>query len=416
MIRAFQALHPNIQVRLTTSFLGKIIGSAVFPLMAIYFARHYTLAVVALLLGTQYVVQFLTSLYGGFLADTVGRKRLMLTGEVVKLLAFLGMLLANLGAPHPLGTFAALLVLSVATGLAGPASDAMLIDVSTQDNRAFMYSVNYWANNLGTMLGLPLGAWLFRDHFTSLIGGLLGATLVILWITAARVQETLTGSRSRPEPGLRPLTRSYRTVARDRSFLLFTLSGVALMTIEFTRLGYLGVHLDQHWQDLTLSLPVIGDQLIDGARALSVFGVLNTALVVLLTGVATVLLKRRDARTSLHTGTLLFGVGYAALMLSTTLPALVLAGVVLTIGELMHIPSRQVILAQTVPVERRGAYMAVNAMIFQAGKWLSALGLALGPIVGNVGMAALLLGCALLAVTLSVVSARPALTLFPAHD
>lgn len=51
---------------------------------------------------------------------------------------------------------------NIASGLISPASEAMLIDVSTEKTRAFMYAINYWANNLALMVGMLIGGWLFE--------------------------------------------------------------------------------------------------------------------------------------------------------------------------------------------------------------------------------------------------------------
>lgn len=406
MLRDLRALHPNVRVRLVTSFVGKVVGSAIFPLMAIYFSRYFDVALVGLLLGTQYVAQFLAGLYGGHLADVIGRKRLMVAGEVVKLVAFGGLLAANLGTPQPWATFVALLVLAVANGLAGPASDAMLIDSSTPETRSFMYAVNYWGNNLGIMIGAPLGGLLFRDHFHVLVLLLLAASLVILWMTVVLVRETRVPASGPRESGLRRLLRSYREVARDRAFLIFTLSGIAVLSVEFMRLGYVGVRLDQDWTRQVLHLPLVGPFVLDGARALSLFAVENTALIVFGTASVAAFLKGRAPRRWMHVGFVMFALGYAAMCVVTTVPGLLLAGLVLSIGELLYVPTRQALLADMVPADRRGAYMAVNAMIFQVGKWVSAGGLILGPVLGNWGMAAVIVTLGALGIVLSLTPRR----------
>lgn len=104
------------------------------------------------------LVQFLAGMYGGHLADIIGRKKLMVTGELLKVFAFLGMVLCNSPMFHsPWITFVMLLIIGVAQGLINPAGEAMLIDVSTPENRSFMYSVSYWANNLSIMIGIMVG-------------------------------------------------------------------------------------------------------------------------------------------------------------------------------------------------------------------------------------------------------------------
>lgn len=158
----FRELHPNIRARILIQFLSKVIGSMIFPFMAIYFSREINSSVAGFLLMINVLVQFLAGMYGGHLADIIGRKKLMVTGELLKVFAFLGMVLCNSPMFHsPWITFVMLLIIGVAQGLINPAGEAMLIDVSTPENRSFMYSVSYWANNLSIMIGIMVGGLVF---------------------------------------------------------------------------------------------------------------------------------------------------------------------------------------------------------------------------------------------------------------
>ncbi|WP_407543175.1 MFS transporter (plasmid) [Deinococcus radiomollis] len=139
----WSSLHPNIRTRITTSFLARLVGGAVFPFLAIYFTAHLGAGLAGLLLALLVGVQFLAGLYGGGLADTWGRRRTLLVGEAVKLGGFMAMLTANVSGPHPWATFAAVTLVNTASGLINPSAEAMLVDVSTSESRTFMYAVNY---------------------------------------------------------------------------------------------------------------------------------------------------------------------------------------------------------------------------------------------------------------------------------
>ena len=43
-----------------------------------------------------------------------------------------------------------------------PATEAMLIDVSTPENRKVMYSINYWAINLSIAIGAIFGGYYLK--------------------------------------------------------------------------------------------------------------------------------------------------------------------------------------------------------------------------------------------------------------
>lgn len=188
----FRELHPNIRARILIQFLSKIIGSMIFPFIAIYFSMEISSSIAGILLMINVIIQFLAGMYGGHLADIIGRKKLMVTGEFLKVIAFLGMVLCNSPFFHsPWITFVMLLIIGVAQGLINPAGEAMLIDVSTPENRSFMYSVSYWANNLSMMIGIMVGGWFFVDYLFSLLLALFIMSCVTAWLTLSLISETL---------------------------------------------------------------------------------------------------------------------------------------------------------------------------------------------------------------------------------
>ena len=404
----WRQLHPNIKVRIINSFLTRMVGGAIFPFMAVYFAHYLGAGLAGLLLMALVAVQFVAGLYGGGLADAWGRRRTLLAGEVLKLLAFAALLLGNLWTPLPWVTFAALAVINVANGLINPAAEAMLVDVSTPDTRTFMYAVNYWAVNASLLLGTLLGGWLYQDHFAALLAGLLGMSFVTLFLAWRFMTETLGGPRRtaaqvRESVGVRPLLRSYAQVMTDRPYVLFTLGFVFLMTIEFGRQNFIPVHLAQ-----SFPAQALWGVNLTGIKVMSLVTAINTLLIVVLTIPVSHWVGKRELRPVMALGFLLFAVGFAALYGSLNLWALVAGSVVLSIGELLYVPARQTLLADLIPQEKRGAYLAVNGQVFTLAKWLATLGVPLGAQIGGLGMGALIALLGVLAVVLSLRSLREA--------
>lgn len=400
----FKTLHRNIRIRIYTSFLSRVIGAAVFPFMAIYFTSHINAYVAGILIFIQVAVQFITGLYGGYLADIIGRKRLMVTGELLKVFAFIGMLLAN--SPFfvsPWITFIMLLLIGISSGLVNPAAEAMLIDVSTKDTRSFMYAINYWAINMSIMIGLIVGGWFFEEHLTELLGVLIMMSIVTLWMTAALITETYKAKAEQTAQGygLKPLLKNYQLVMKDWPFIAFTIGGIAILAIEFQRNNYIAVRLEQEIIPRTIDFLTIFSFQLDGIKLLSLLTVANTLMIVFFTASVTKWIKGKNERFVMYIGFILFGAGYAFLAFSNNIPFMFIAVIVLSIGELMYVPTRQSILADVVDDSRRGAYMAFNGLVFQFGKMLGAIGLIVGNIVGGLWMALGYLLLVLLGITFS---------------
>ncbi|RLQ97431.1 MDR family MFS transporter [Falsibacillus albus] len=385
----FKSLHPNIRMRIYTSFLSRVVGSSVFPFMAIYFTKHINPTVAGILVLIQVAIQFVAGLYGGFLADIIGRKKLMVAGELMKAGAFAGMLLVN--SPwfeSPWATFLMMLLIGVSGGLVNPAAEAMLIDVSTKETRAFMYSVNYWAVNMSIMLGLMFGGWFFEDYFFELLAVLTAMSVFTFWLTASRITETYKGKKTaRKEYGLKPLFQSYGLVMKDWPFIAFTIGGFSILALEFQRNNFISVRLEKEIVPETYHAFHLISLQLDGIKLLSMLTVVNTLMIVLFTSLAAKWIKGRNERKIMYAGFVLFGTGYAIMAFSNQIILLLLAVIVLTIGELLYVPTRQSLLADIIDGSQRGAYMAMNGLVFQIGKMLGALGLIVGNIIGGLNMA-----------------------------
>ncbi|MBC2337982.1 MFS transporter [Listeria innocua] len=386
----FKELHPNIRARILIQFLSKIIGSMIFPFMAIYFSMEINSKVAGILLMINVLAQFLAGMYGGHLADIIGRKKLMVAGELLKVFAFLGMVLCNSPIFHsPWITFVMLLLIGVAQGLINPAGEAMLIDVSTPENRSFMYSVSYWANNLSMMIGIIVGGWFFVDYLFPLLVALFIMSFVTAWLTISLISETLKQKAvlKKGSYGLVGMLKNYGQVLHDYRFLLYTLGGIAVMSIEFQRSNYISVRLAEDFQALLVHFGPLGNITLNGVQIVSVLTAVNTLFIVLFTVPVARFVTKRAQQLIMYVGFTLFAIGFAVCAFANNLAVLLLATAVLSIGELLYVPTRQTILAAIVDDDRRGAYMAFNGIIFQIGKMIGSVSLVFAPFIGRYGMA-----------------------------
>ncbi|HHQ1149206.1 TPA: MDR family MFS transporter [Listeria innocua] len=386
----FKELHPNIRARILIQFLSKIIGSMIFPFMAIYFSMEINSKVAGILLMINVLAQFLAGMYGGHLADIIGRKKLMVAGELLKVFAFLGMVLCNSPIFHsPWITFVMLLLIGVAQGLINPAGEAMLIDVSTPENRSFMYSVSYWANNLSMMIGIIVGGWFFVDYLFLLLVVLFIMSFVTAWLTISLISETLKQKAvlEKGSYGLVGMLKNYGQVLHDYRFLLYTIGGIAVMSIEFQRSNYISVRLAEDFQALLVHFGPLGNITLNGVQIVSVLTAVNTLFIVLFTVPVARFVTKKAQQPIMYVGFTLFAIGFAVCAFANNLAVLLLATAVLSIGELLYVPTRQTILAAIVDDDRRGAYMAFNGIIFQIGKMIGSVSLVFAPFIGKYGMA-----------------------------
>ncbi|WP_237705307.1 MFS transporter [Bacillus coahuilensis] len=183
---------------------------------------------------------------------------------------------------------------------------------------------------------------------------------------------------------------------------MFTLGGISILAIEFQRNNYISVRLSEEFT--AISFPLLGT--IDGVRLISLLTVENTLLIVLLTAVASKWIKGKREEPIMYAGFILFGLGYAYMAFSNNVMGLIVAIFILSIGELLYVPTRQSLLADIVDDSKRGAYMAFNGFVFQIGKLIGAYGIILGESIGGMGMAVFTIGLVLIGIASSSLSLR----------
>ncbi|WP_407269934.1 MDR family MFS transporter [Radiobacillus sp. PE A8.2] len=377
----FRDFHPNIKLRIIFGFFSEIIGSMIFPFMAIYFAVHFGAKLTGILLILNIVVGALVGFYGGYLSDIMGRKKLMVTAEVMRSLSLVVMTLAN--SPwfeSPTLTFVMFLVGSICWGIEGPATDAMLIDVSKPKERKLMYSIMYWSANLSIAIGGAVGAFLFKDYLFELFIGMTVMSIVVAIVLIFFIQESYVPLKSTIEkkPAGRfqvfsDILQSYKTVATDKVFILFVIAGLFIQSLEFQLTNYIAVRLHEQ-----MPAQDVFNWSIDGLEMTGVLRTENTVLVVIF---AAIIMKVIHAYKDKHVyliSIVLFTIGYTAISYFDNIWILFGAMLVATLGELMRVPVAQSYLAAIPPDDKRSSYMAVNAFTYQGSMILASLSVTLG--------------------------------------
>lgn len=377
----FRDFHPNIKLRIIFGFFSEIIGSMIFPFMAIYFAVHFGAKITGILLIVNIIVGSIVGIYGGYLSDILGRKKLMVTAEVLRAVSLIVMTFAN--SPwfeSPILTFLMFLVGSICWGIEGPATDAMLIDVSRPEERKLMYSIMYWSANLSIALGGAVGAFLFEDFLFHLFIGMTVMSLILVVVVTFFIQESFfpkQAAEQKKKVGkfhvITDIIQSYKTVATDKIFILFVIAGLFIQSLEFQLTNYIAIRLHEQMPSQD-----VFEWAIDGLKMTGILRTENTVLVVLFAALTTKLIYRYKDKHIYLTSIILFTIGYTAISYFNNIWILTIAMVIATLGELMRVPIQQSYLAAIPPDDKRSSYMAVNAFTYQGSMILASLSVTLG--------------------------------------
>lgn len=354
---------PQFWLMFVGMLLATLGASMIWPYLLIYAAERLDapLAQVGSLFTINAVMGLLAALLAGPVVDTWGRKGVL----VISLLGAGGVYLA-LGWAASWWSFALLMAL---WGLFSPlyrvGGDAMLADLVTPERRPEAYALLRMANNLGVAVGPAIGGFLaaasYRLAFYAAAGGFVIYALLLLF--AAR--ETLPGQRRLAWNAVRRAALEYLQVATDRALwgmllaYLLAVMAAALMWI------FLSLYLKTRF-----GIPE------------SRFGWLattNATLVVLFQFAVTRRVERFPGLRVMAAGATLYGLGIGSMALGRTFGHFWLSMVLVTLGEMLLVPTASAYVANLAPPDRRGRYMAALGLVWNlasglvtpVGGWLS---------------------------------------------
>ncbi|WP_027725388.1 MDR family MFS transporter [Tuberibacillus calidus] len=360
----FRDFHINIKIRIIETFLSRTVSGMVFPFMTIYLAAHFSAKLTGILLLINVMVGAVANFIGGYYADLVGRKKLLVTAESLRFIAFVVMTLSN--SPWfelPLLTYFMMVMNTICWGLSAPAGQAMLIDVSTPEQRKYMFSLSYWAINFSIAIGSILGGFFFKSYFFELLIIMTATSLIVLLMLVLFIKESLVRQAVEDSShSVKGLFSAYKRVIGDRLFMVFFLASTLILTMEMHLTNYIGIHLSQDMpKQMFLS------RMIDGINALGILKTENTLLVVLISVLVVKIISRFKDRNALLFGLVLYVVGYSLLSYTTNIWLLLILMIVATIGEVVRVPIEESYMAIIPPEDARSAYMAVNGLAYNVG-------------------------------------------------
>lgn len=377
----FRDFHRNIQIRIVIQFLITLATTMFLPFLAIYFAK----AIGELMTGIFYIVVILSGVIGGMvgghISDQIGRKKLMILSEF-----FIGLTYAAIAVVNspwlekPYITISLFILNMFFSGLLLPAAGAMIIDVSTVENRKYVYSISYWANNLAMALGGVVGAFMFTAHRFELfliitIVSFSSLLTTIFFISETYIPVKVTSLESSQKSSI---FHTYKKVLQDKTFLMYIVASLLILSIEQQLTNYIGIRLEKEMVTQALLSIQNWSLEVDGIKMLGFLKTENTIIVALAAGLIIQLTKSLRDSISFQTGALIFTVGYAVTSLSTSPWILFIAMLVATIGELMYVPIKQAYLGNLAPDDARSSYMAINGLTQYCSMIIGAIFITLG--------------------------------------
>jgi MFS family permease len=302
------------------------------------------------------------SLLGGYLADRVGRRIVMIASLVggAVILTIFGYLRS------PVSIMFAAFLFALTIDMYRPAAAAMISDLVAPAQRSHAFGLMYVSINLGFSIAPVVGGIVAAKSFLWLFWGDAVTTFIYAVIIVAAIRETLprsAASDGEPEgsrdsgtgrqAGVRgeyiPLAQAARHIAMDGTFLVYCLASLAVAMIYQQAFTTFPIHLNSYGI---------------GPNIYGLIIAVNGALIVIFQLPFTAFLNRFKRASVLTAAAAVIAVGIGSIALPSTAWGFALTVVVWTIGEMMDAPVKFSVAADLAPKALRARYMGLIGMSF----------------------------------------------------
>ena len=327
------------------SFIDRLGGNILWPFFTLYITGRFEVGMTqaGFVLGTLSIFGLFGNMIGGGLADKFGRKSIILAGLVFSALSTLSLGLAN--------DFAQLIPLAVVIGmlrrLSGPAHQAMIADILPEEKRQEGFGILRVVANMTWIFGPIIGGFIAGRSFFALfvIDAVVSCLVAILFFL--KIPETKPESDDPPESMVRTFA-GYGEVVRDIPFVAFLVVSMLMLVVYLQMYNSLSVFLrDAHG----LSTQVFGFLMIA-----------SPIMVILFQFSVTRVVKNRPPFTMMMLATFFYMIGFGMYGFVSEIWLFATAMVIITIGEMIHMPIASALVANFAPEDKRGRYMAVSGL------------------------------------------------------
>lgn len=324
------------------SFIDRVGGTLLFPFFSLYITQKFNVGMTqaGMVLGTFAAFGLIGSMVGGALTDKLGRKSLIIFGLIFSAFSTLALGLVN--------EFSVLIPLAMVIGIfsnfGGPARQAMIADLLPEDKRQEGFGVMRVVGNMAWIIGPLLGGFIAnRSYFLLFVLDAVISSIVAV-IFFIYISETKPETTSEPESVLKTFA-GYGIVMRDYTYIAFLVVSMLMGIVYQQMYNTLSVFLrDSHG----LEPQNYGFLMTSSAITVILFQFQTTRLI-----------KNRPAFLMMGLGTFFYMIGFGMFGFVGTFWLFVAAIVVVTIGEMIIMPTSSALAANFAPEDMRGRYMAV---------------------------------------------------------
>ncbi len=340
--------------------ISSIGSSMIWPFQLIYASKvlNQPIATVATLISISSLTGMAVSFLGGSIADRFGRKPVMFAAIFAHGLAYLLMSRAT----SYIGLLIPMTIMGAAMPFHAVGSDAMMADLIPQEERNRAYSVLRMVNNAGIAIGPGIGGFIVTRSYTLAFYGAAIGMLAYSLILLLFVRETLEREEHMQSESLLENLRDYKLVLADRRYISFVATVTFGMIAPLMLWTLYAVYTKTYFglpENLYSWLPIT-----------------NALMCVFVQYFITLFTRRHEPVRMIALGMFVYAVGVGSVALMSNFWGFWASMVIMTLGELVLIPTGTTYAANRAPADLRGRYMTIY--------WFTwGLARAVAPIIGG---------------------------------
>lgn len=331
-------------------FIDSIGATLLFPFFSLYITDRFNVGMTqaGMVLAMFSIFGVIGNVIGGALTDRFGRRKLILFGLVFSAFSTLSLGFANsLTVLFPLAAFIGLL-----SDISGPAHQAMMADVLEEKQRQEGFGLMRIIRNLAWIIGPSIGGFLANRSFMLLfiIDAIVSCIVAFIFykFMPETKPQTQQQEEDKPHESIWQTIGGYRVVLKDFAFMAFIVATILMSSVYQQMYNSLSVFLrDNH----NVNPQGYGFLMTTSAITVILFQFWVSRNI-----------KHRPPFLIMAIGTLFYMLGFSMFGLVSLYWLFMSAIVIITIGEMLIMPTSQTLAANFAPVEMRGRYMAIFGM------------------------------------------------------
>jgi MFS family permease len=323
--------------------------------------RGFPMSTVGLIFPVMGLATIIGSPFSGYLADRFGRRIVMWAGPVLRSVSHFSLaLMVATNAPFVVITFGLFFAYFLGTFFQNSAN-AYVTDLIHANDRTVAFSKIRVGLNIGWMIGPAIGAFLARTPF-ALLFMLTGSFCLVTALTVFRMcPELPVDNAESARNGSRQL--SFREIFKqDRFFLLF----LSLCLLLFLTVS-----------QFVSTLSIYATKIVGISKSqLGLLYTLNGAIVIMFLVYINKKLQKNNIFLRIGLGAIIYVLAFLGFGVSFNWYHLILCIMLMTLAEMMSIPSTTAATGSLAPEDKVGRYMGLYGLV-------QGIGWSLGPFLGS---------------------------------